>query len=73
MITVTRKAMKPGMIVRSIRSGKFMFIGEGRKGRVVMIHLHDFKPISPAHDDWEVVGVNARMRRGRPWRSGAAR
>lgn len=69
MITVTRKTMKPGMIVRSLKSGKFMFIGEGRKGRVVVIHLHDFKPISPAHDEWEVVGVNARLNRGIKWRS----
>jgi hypothetical protein len=69
MITVTRKTMKPGMIIRSLKSGKFMFIGEGRKGRVVVIHLHDFKPISPAHDEWEVVGVNAKLRRGRPCRS----
>ena len=73
MITVTRKTMKPGMIIRSLKSGKFMFIGEGRKGRVVVIHLHDFKPISPAHDEWEVVGVNAKLRRGRVWRSGAGR
>ena len=69
MATVTRKTMKPGMIVRSLKSGKFMFIGEGRKGRVVVIHLHDFKPISPAHDEWEVVGVNARLNRGIKWRS----
>lgn len=69
MITVTRKTMKPGMIIRSLKSGKFMFVGEGRKGRVVVIHLHDFKPISPAHDEWEVVGVNARLNRGIKWRS----
>lgn len=73
MATVTRKTMKPGMIIRSLKSGKFMFVGKGRNGRVVVIHLHDFKPISPAHDEWEVVGVNARLNRGIKWRSAAGK
>lgn len=68
MITVTRKDMKSGMIIRSLKSGKFMIVGKGKNGRVVL-HMHDFKPISPAHDEWELVGVNAKLNMGWPWLS----
>lgn len=65
MIIVARKDMKPGMILRSMLTRRAIFVtGQYmHDGRIAILALKTLFPMAPLiHDQWELVGVNAKLR-----------